>query len=203
MASKHPPHSPITIAILAGGKSSRFGANKAIAKIGNKTFISTIIETAKKVSSNIKIVSSDDNTYQQLGVELIPDILPGAGPLGGLLSVIKAGSGGRIFLLACDMPCVSPELITFMTEIPTWAPAVIPVHQHKFEPLHAIYHSSLEITIEYLLKAGKKSMRTLIDLIPRREVTTEQIMRFSKDLSCLNNINTQEDLKRLLTHTFR
>lgn len=187
-----------TIAVLAGGKSSRFGSNKAIAQWGSKTIIATIIETAKLLSDELVIVTKDFETYKDLGVRLVPDLIADAGPLGGLYSAMKASHSSHIFLLACDMPCINADLIKFMITLPTWSPVIIPVTDNGFEPLHAFYHCSLEKPIEYLLKIGKKSMKALLDFTPRQEIHEREIIKFSHNISCFRNINTQDDLKRLI-----
>ena len=138
-----PPDSSRSAAILAGGKSRRFGSNKALAPWFNGYVIDAVVRAAMGACRKVIIIADEPEPYSYSGLPIFPDVLPGLGPLAGLQSALRHAKAERIFLLGCDMPLLNSELLNLMWEIPTWAPVVIPGTPHGLEPLHAIYHKSL------------------------------------------------------------
>lgn len=186
-----------TTAILAGGKSLRFGSNKAIAPWKSGTVISDIVGKARLVSDEVCIIANDPRPYAGLKTSVFPDVISGAGPLAGIQSALLNAGANRVFVLGCDMPLLRQDVMDWMWSIETWAPAVIPLSPKGLEPLHAIYHKSLLPVIDILLRQGRFAIRSLLGLIPCRLVEPSLLMNFSSDLSFLENANTPEILKSL------
>ena len=194
------PNSKICAAILAGGKSSRFlSGDKALAKWGNKTIIETEIEILKEVFEYVFIISNYSDTYKELGVEIFKDIYPFKGPLAGVHSALVNTKFDRVFIVGCDMPLLNKNLISWMKNINTWAPIVIPSLKKGLEPLHAIYHRSLAPIIENLLIKPQKTMglQAFINLLPYMQIKEEKIKSFCPKLLCLKGINTKEEFEIL------
>ena len=183
--------------IMAGGKSSRFGGNKALAPWkNNATIIENIIETAQQVSSKVALSVRDSADYPQVRLPRFPDILKDRGPLGGLHSALFHCQTQWVMLLACDMPLVDLQLLRYMVEIETWAPLIIPCWQGRFEPLHAIYHRSLLPLVENLVEKNRLRMRELTDKVPKFLVMEEDIIRITGSLKCLSNVNTPAEFEK-------
>ncbi len=188
-------------AVLAGGKSSRFGSNKALAPWGQRTVIAHIVQTAWRVSDAVYIVTNDPRAYMDLPAAIIQDTYPGKGPLSGILAALAIAPANRVFVLGCDMPCVLPEVMDHMWRITTWAPVVLPVTSRGIEPLHAIYHVALAPVILHALARGIRSVRELLQSVPHRPVSESELSPYSPDLSFLANANTQEELESLRQKT--
>lgn len=188
-----------TSIILAGGRSSRFGSNKALAKWDGHTILENIVATLKKTSDEIVIIANDPSAYEYLGVQIIRDRLQGAGPIAGILSALYyLQKGQRAMVVACDMPLLNPDLLNYMWKIHTWAPAVVPEHKGCLEPLHTIYHKSLLYPIEYAIKNGWLSLRHFLSLLPLHIIPDNRLKTFYKNgLSCFTNINTQEEYQNV------
>jgi len=198
MKKKHAHSDEIRItAVLAGGKSSRFGSNKALAPWGQRSVIAHIVNTAWRVSHAVYIVTNDPCAYTDLPAIIIQDTHPGKGPLSGILAALEIAPANRVFVLGCDMPCILPEVMDHMWRITTWAPVVLPVTSRGIEPLHAIYHVSLAPVIAHALAQGIRSVRELLQSIPHRPVSESALSRYSPDLSFLANANTREELESL------
>ncbi|QQR81304.1 MAG: molybdenum cofactor biosynthesis protein MoaE [Deltaproteobacteria bacterium] len=99
----------ITGVILAGGKSSRFGTNKALVPWKQHTFIEEVLHTMQSVFDRVVIVTNTPEVYQHLGVEMLKDAIPHQGPLGGIEVALR--ECGSSFVVACDMPLVTSEEI--------------------------------------------------------------------------------------------
>ena len=179
------------IVILAGGKSSRFGSNKALAPWKGSTIIETILEKVSKVTNDVAISVGASDPYPEINIKKIFDRHPGLGALGALHACLMDQSHDRVMLIACDMPLIEPTFVKFMTDIETWAPAIVPYANGKYEPLHAIYHRSLLPIVEYLIGAKRLKMTDLLEMIPVRPVKEDETGR----LFCFNrifvNINTK------------
>src|SRR5262245_31299695 len=93
----------ITAVILAGGKSSRMGQNKALLLIEGKTLIERIRELLSKIFSQVVVSTASQNAYPRLELPEVVDRYPETGPLGAITSVLESGLS-PIFCVACDMP---------------------------------------------------------------------------------------------------
>ena len=180
---------PRTFAILAGGKSSRFGADKALAPWFDGNIMDAIISALKPLSGDLIIVANRSEPYKYLGIPITKDEIMDSGPMAGLLSCLRHAKGDRVFVAACDMPLLKSELIDWMWNINTWAPVIIPKTPEGLEPLHAIYHRSLTPLIENSIRHNRLGLQGFINDLPRYEVQPEDIARFCPDFSCLASAN--------------
>jgi FdhD protein len=187
-------------AILAGGKSRRFGSNKALAPWFTGHMIDALVQTAASACQEVIIIANESEPYSYLGLPIFPDILPGLGPLAGLQSALHNAKAERVLLLGCDMPLLNSELLNFMWKIPTWAPVVIPVTPQGLEPLHAIYHKSLLHLVDQLINCGNLRLKSLARKVPCRIVGPDDILKLCPSFECLSSVNTPRDLAKLKRH---
>lgn len=187
-----------TSVILAGGRSSRFGSNKANTEWNGHTILETIVKTLEKISDEIIIAANDSAAYSYLGLPIIMDRIRDAGPMAGIHSALYSIKGQRALCVACDMPLLNTAALDYMWGIPTWAPVVTPEHRGRTEPLHAIYHKSLRYPIEYAIKKKWLSLQHFFSYLPLHTVSDEILQTFCEDgFNCCANINTQEEYQRL------
>jgi len=191
------PNPSRSAAILAGGKSWRFGSNKALAPWFNGYVIDAVAQAAMSACQEVIIIADEPEPYYYSGLPVFPDILPGLGPLAGLQSALRHAKAERVLLLGCDMPLLNSELLNWMWEIPTWAPVVIPVTPQGLEPLHAIYHKSLLPIIDHQINSRDLSLKSLARDIPCRIVSPADILKICPSFKSLSSVNMPEDLARL------
>jgi len=184
-------------AILAGGKSRRFGSNKALAPWFTGRMIDALVQAAMSACQEVIIIANEPEPYSYTGLPVFPDISPGRGPLAGLQSALRNAKAERVLLLGCDMPLLNSELLNFMWEIPAWAPVVIPVTPQGLEPLHAIYHKSLLHIVEQRISAGNLSLQSLIRDVPYHIISPADILKICHSFECLSGANTPKKLARL------
>ncbi|MEA1866864.1 MAG: molybdenum cofactor guanylyltransferase [Thermodesulfobacteriota bacterium] len=194
------PNSSRSAAILAGGKSQRFGSNKALAPWFTGHVIDAVAQAAIGACREVIIIANEPEAYAYSGLPVFPDILPGLGPLAGLQSALRHAKAERIFLLGCDMPLLNSELLNLMWEIPTWAPVVIPGTPRGLEPLHAIYHKSILPIVDNRISAGRLSLQSLLKDIPCHIVSPADILKICPSLKCFTSANTSEELAKLKRH---
>lgn len=181
-----------SVAILAGGKSSRFGKDKGLANFNGKPLIQHVISIAKIISNRVYIIANNTD-YHKLKISVLNDEFKYIGPLGGLHAALKNCSTSHCFLLACDMPFIQTELLYGLYEMRSHQ-AVVPVHQNRPEPLCALYHSSALSVIEKQIEAGKFKMTDAIGQLDHHWYQVDENAEFYNS-KMFANINTLSDLK--------
>jgi molybdopterin-guanine dinucleotide biosynthesis protein A len=147
--------------ILAGGKSSRIGQEKAFLRIRGRPLIERTVAELSKVFPEIIIVSNDPTAYQELGASaVVPDIIKGVGPLGGIYTGLQKASNDYGFVVACDMPFLDSRVIRSQVEPlrSAEADAVVPRWDGYLEPLHAIYGKACIPAIKACIEKGARKV---------------------------------------------
>lgn len=103
----------VTGVVLAGGKSSRFGSNKALVSLNEKTLLQKALNLLQPYCKEV-LISGDYPEYSAFKNMKLPDEVSGIGPLGGIYTSLKYVSTPYILFLACDMPLVSNKLLEKM-----------------------------------------------------------------------------------------
>jgi len=185
----------ITGVILAGGRSTRFGSNKAMAMVDGKPLIQHVADTVTSIFRDCLLVTNAPEQYDFLNMPMIRDRYQGMGPLAGIHAALRHTGKSRIFVVACDMPNLSQELIQYLCNINEQEyDVIIPWLEKGQEPLFGIYQKkSLAVIDSYLQQKDCQIIRALEDLQVRR-VSEQEILSITGDLACFKNINWPEDL---------
>jgi len=188
---------PFTGIILAGGKSTRMGKNKALIQIEGVPIIERICVLFKKLFQEVWIITDQPEVFHGLGAKLHDDLIPNLGALGGLYSGLVLASFPHSFCVACDMPFLREPLIDYLVRGIDGFSAVVPRTKDGWQPLHAVYSKScLEVITEVV--AEKKTK--IIDIYPRiklRVVEEEEFHSLDPLNESFINVNTPEDLARI------
>jgi len=180
----------LSVAVLAGGRSSRLGRNKALLKINNTTIIERVLKTASAVSAEPLIITNSPSDYHYLGLETFSDIRPGGGPLSGIHAALSAGSTEYVLVVSCDIPLVTDDLIKEL--IRQYPGNDITIYKHTwFEPLCAVYRRTCLPALEELIDHGEYR---IIDLFPTLSV---RVIR-THDKEPFTSINPDEDYEYVL-----
>ena len=185
-----PPVVNVTGVVLAGGKSSRFGENKAFVPFRGVPVIKRVIEVLKKSFSEILIVTNTPEQYGGLGLPVVKDITPDQGPLGGIVTAFRNTGNDRIFVVGCDMPILDAPTIEKIIAMDRDVEAAIPVHDGIREYLMALYSRRLLPWMGCCLAEGKLSLHSFFDHLSNVVwIPVEGISWF--------NVNTTKDLEFL------
>lgn len=128
--------------VLAGGKSSRMGVNKALIEFGGRRLIEATVDCLRALFPEVLIIANDPPRYAYLGVKVIPDLIPDSGSLGGIYTGLSAASHHTGFFVACDMPFLNADLITLLVREAEGWDVVVPRVNGELQPLHAVYAKS-------------------------------------------------------------
>lgn len=184
----------ITGIVLAGGKSSRYGRNKALVEMKGIRLIDRVVGVMGSVFQRLLLVTNTPHEYAYLGIPMVEDIIKGLGPIGGIYTGLKTISDPAGFFVACDMPFINPHLIRRMIEVSPGYDAVVPRLGWKIEPLHALYNTSCLPFIEENIKSGKYQVITVYDNLRVRYLSEEEIRRFDIELKTFINVNKPNEL---------
>ena len=184
----------ITGIVLSGGKSSRMGREKGLCTLYGKPLIEYGVELLLEVCDDV-IVSANSNSYDYLGLPVVKDNVPGAGPAGGLSSAIHFSETDDNFILSCDMPFVSNGLIRFILSHKNGHQAVVPVNNGFPEPLCAYYRKDTATVFDNSIKNGIYKIQKVLKNIDTAFINIDQQNGFDNKL-LFSNINTGEELKR-------
>lgn len=185
-----------TAIIIAGGKSVRMGFDKAFMNINNLPCIELIVKKLKKHFSEIIIVTDEGNKYNFLKEIVAYDQYKNAGPLGGLHAGLKRSSSLYNYLIACDMPVISENMILYMKRLLSFQPDIIACENKEFiEPFHAVYSKNLIELIEDQIKMGELSLFNLMKKSKTRVISHHTIRKVCKGDLVFTNLNTRQDLE--------
>ncbi len=189
---------PRTALILAGGKSSRMGQDKACLPFGKATLLEFLVERLRKVCGQIFMVTRPQQSYAHLKLPVLLDVMPDKFSLGGLYSGLLQSPAEVNFVCACDMPLIAPRLVNFLFEQLADHDAAVPQIGQQLEPLCAVYAKICLPAIHARLLANDLRMSGWLADVRSRFISTEEIETFDPHLHSFLNINTPADYQRLL-----
>lgn len=169
--------------LLAGGRSTRMGRDKAALIIGGQPLWQRQLATLRALAPRELFISGRrDGPYADAGVEIIEDAIPGLGPLGGIAAALRRAESPLVMVLAIDLPAMTADfLATLLRE----ARPTIPQNADYFEPLAAVYPRSALSVAEEMLRDEDRSMQRFVrrlvdeDLALAYAITPSERMIFS------------------------
>ena len=142
--------------ILAGGKSSRMGCDKAFLEIGGQSLLARQIELVRDAGADEVFVSGrEEVTYSQFGCVVLRDKFPDAGPLAGIERALAAASASLLLVLAVDLPAMNAGLLRQLMTQCSEAVGVVPTFSGHVEPLAAVYPKAALQTARNQLERGE------------------------------------------------
>jgi molybdopterin-guanine dinucleotide biosynthesis protein A len=145
--------------ILAGGKSSRMGRDKARLEVAGEPLLARQIRLARESgAAEIFISGRGEMDYAEFGGHTLPDAFPGAGPLAGIEPALRAATSSLLLVLAVDLPAVSAEFLQRLAAVAAENFGVIPRLSGQIEPLAAIYPKSSLALVEARLRHQQNSV---------------------------------------------
>lgn len=195
-----------SVAILAGGRSVRFGSDKALAPLSTSTtLLGAVINQVGGLSDDLFVVTPSRPEYARFGVPLRPDLYGETGVLGAMASAIRHGRYDRCLIVSCDMPLLHRELLQWMIEQPIAADALVPRTNDRgrqgakttWQTLHAIYRKSCLPAIESALGAGERRSVSFFGDIAIQAVDEDTLRRFDPNLRSFVSVNTPETLQEV------
>ena len=174
--------------VLAGGRSSRMGCDKALLPFRGGRLVESVAR-AVGLAAGSAVLVGNPRLYEQLGYPAIPDLYPGDGPLGGILTALDHTSADWNLVAACDMPELSAEFLRLLLDAAggSAADAVVPMGPSgRPEPLCAVYHRRSHAALERALGRGIRSVRAALENL-------HAAIAFVPEVTPFQNVNTPEE----------
>jgi molybdopterin-guanine dinucleotide biosynthesis protein A len=175
-------------AVLAGGRSSRFGQDKARFVYRGRALLEWVLLSLEEADERFVVAK---RVYPEFGVPVYADLVE-AGPLGGLYTALRRAAAPWVAVAACDLPHLRREYWAFLL---SWAydRPVIPLdEQGRLQPLAGLYPTALASSLEAALYRGARSLKGFLREVGYREIPWEHLVPFGSSL--LLNANRPEDL---------
>lgn len=185
----------MTGVVLAGGRSTRMGSNKALQEVGGVRIIDRLIGAIRPLFPEIAIVANDAATYADLGVPIWPDRIPGKGALGGIYTAVCHSACPQTFCIACDMPFPNQAVIAYLRDLAPEYDVVVPRTADGYQPLHAVYGKSCLPPMEAMIGADSLKIDRLFSAVRLRTVEEGELQPMDPSLRCFINVNTWKELE--------
>lgn len=180
---------PTSCSLLAGGKSSRMGTNKALLRFDDgSTVIERIVGRVAPLCPEILIVTNTPDEYAFLDLPMFADAYPGASSLGGIYTGLVHATNERALVLSCDLPLLDPGLLRHLLELPFDYDLLVPFVDGRQQPLHAIYAKTCLNAMRAQIEADDFKIVRLLDTLKGRTPNIEGDWQ-----SSVKNMNTPED----------
>ncbi len=182
--------------ILAGGKNSRMGKEKAFLKIGNNVIIEQIIKKMSNHFEQIIIVTNKPSEYMYLKTDVVADIIPGFGPLSGIHTGLKTSRFDYSLFMACDMPFISTDLGKLLFEEAKGYDGAVPKIDSYYQPLFAVYSKRCVKPIELCMSKSMLKVTSFYPQVRINFVGPELINTIDDVHNAFFNINTPKELEK-------
>lgn len=179
----------LPVYILAGGRASRFGSDKARALYHHRPLLCHGAMAVEPWACSLKVVAEQADKYADLGFFTLADQLPEAGPMGGLATALADAPPGYVLVGSCDVLGLTPRLLEPLFEAPREALALA-FYAQRWHPLWALYHTDLLPVIEWRLQHGEGALWRLLDAVGAQAIEGSQFA------AQVHPINTPQDLAR-------
>jgi len=189
----------ITAAILAGGKSRRFGSNKALARVNGIPIIQHIRNQLYVSVRRIIVITNTHDEFAFLDLPMYRDIFPGRGPLGGLHTAMEVACSPWIFVTSCDLPYFSYNLLTVLARCIQNVEAVCFTKAGKTEPFPALFNTRILAKLKLYMKSRDYTFQSFLNNCNMVHVPLENVLS-EIDPRMLLNCNTLGDYRNIVTN---
>jgi len=188
--------------VLAGGASSRFGSDKALAQVAGETVLQRMVRLLGEVADSVGVVTTGDR-YPGFREKIVADRWPGEGPLGGVITALYAAKEDDCawnVIVSCDMPFLTREWLSYMVSraLSSKVDILFPRSASGDEPLCGCWRTA---ALPQLQTAFDERIRKVTDAMKRVRVEVldeTHWKRFDTAGRLFWNMNTQQDYEEAL-----
>ncbi len=186
-------------AVMAGGRSSRFGSPKMLAEFGGTTMLSRTIETLLQAVDEVAVVAAHETRLPPLDCTVLRDRAEGAGPLAGVQRALEWGderTASHVLCIACDTPLLGAPLLRGLVALAKASPgtAVAPANRSgDAEPLCTLYPVEALGPVGVRIGRGEHSLRALLAELGPRILPAADVERYGDPDHLFFNVNTARD----------
>ncbi|MHC5076397.1 MAG: molybdenum cofactor guanylyltransferase [Planctomycetota bacterium] len=182
----------ITGIILAGGKSTRMGRDKGQVMYQKIHLIEYSIKLLESYCNDIIISTNEPAQYRKYGFRIVVDEFKNSGPMGGIHASLKKSVNYMNFILACDMPNVTQEVIDVLISHSSKDQITVPTLKGRGEPLCALYPRDTYLQLEHWLAVGRFKMQEFLQNAETSYVSMDNFTDAPENI--FKNMNSPADL---------
>ncbi len=168
----------VTAFILAGGKSTRMGTDKAFMTLNGRSLLERMLDLGQSVTPDVRIIGNAQKFAPF--APTVEDVFRDCGPLGGIHAALRASSSELNLILAVDLPFVSPT---------------VPDAAGGWQPLCAVYRREFADAAESALRAGRYKIDELFDVVQTQRIEEGELASAGLSPELFQNLNTREEVK--------
>jgi len=188
----------VDAAILAGGQARRFGGrDKSALRIGAASILDRQLSVLREAAGRVFVVTASRARFGRADIEVVEDLVPGAGAAGGLYTALQAGRSPFVLVLACDLPFVSAAFLRYLASLAgPGCDAVVPRSADGWQPLCAVYGRHVAADLRARIETGRLKLLDALASWRVREVGPPEIEAAGGGEHVFLNVNTPGDLER-------
>jgi molybdopterin-guanine dinucleotide biosynthesis protein A len=186
----------VTAFILAGGKSSRMGSDKAFLRLENETLLARALRAADTAAREVRIVG-EASKFASYG-RVVEDVYRGRGPLGGIHAALLSSTTELNLMLAVDLPFVKSKFLEYLLlrAQESGAMVTVPRAGGGLQPLCAIYRRGFANVAEKSLSEGKNKIDPLFAGVETCVIEENELAGAGFSAEMFRNLNTPEEFER-------
>lgn len=185
-------------AIIAGGRATRFGGrDKSRLSINGQSIISRQVAVLQPLTDDLFLVASQHERFADLPWRVYPDLLPGTGVLGAILTALEATSADRVLTVACDLPFLHEGVMARLLQLAQDADGAWVRTPAGVEPLIACYRRHTAPQIRQQIERGRLRVTDLELNLRFATIDLDELQTFGEPSRLLANINSPEDLSTI------
>jgi molybdopterin-guanine dinucleotide biosynthesis protein A len=189
-----------TVAIIAGGKSSRMGTDKSFVPLLGKPMIEHVLASISDLGQDETIlITNRPADYAHLHLLMFADVIPDQGALGGIYTALHNSHNADVLTLACDMPFLNPDLLRYMIALRAERGSpydiIAPRVDDHPQGLHALYNQKCLPFIRAKIDAHRLKVISFYDDVRVRYLEPPEWSRLDPRGLSFHNVNTPEELQ--------
>lgn len=184
--------------VLAGGKSTRMGQDKALMRLGKTPLILRAGRILEPFVDEV-IVLASPKRYGKLWGSVIADRWPSQGPLAAVCTGLLHSNAEWNVFLACDIPLISRHFLDLLIRrvYTTFSDAVVPRAKDGWQPFPGAYHTRCQGIFLRFFEEGERSIVRLLDKVRVDMITQDDIRTAGISQIELTNMNTPKDWEQV------
>jgi molybdenum cofactor guanylyltransferase len=183
----------LTAFVLAGGRSSRMGRDKAFLMLQGRTLLERAKDLARSVTPDIGIVGQQE----KFGAEAVEDVIPGCGPLGGIHAALAQSKTELNLILAVDLPFIETKFLAYLVSRAEENNALVTVPHAggSWQPLCAVYRRAFSDAAERSLRSGSYKIDRLFKDVETNAISEGEIIKAGFSSAMFRNLNTPQEFE--------
>lgn len=193
----------VTGVILAGGRSSRMGVDKASLILDGTTMLQRSVDRLRLAVDEIVLVAAPGRPLPDVvtdhSIEVVEDPVEGEGPLVGIAAGLEVCRTDAALVVAVDMPFVeAPLLSALLGRLESPHRWVLPLAERRPQPLCSAFAVSALTVIREHLEAGDRAPMAVAADLDAYRMQPEEWQPYDAIGRSFINVNTPEEFAAIL-----